>query len=98
MNTRRKPDLEAVTVKVRADKITDRGYFHARKTHGGNRMAAEGGVEVTVVKQHKGSGKSNKRPAPGTVFFRPGRRRTRGDRSPRNHRTQKQRQGRKADR
>lgn len=71
MTSRYKPDIEAESVRVKADDIENDGYFHARNTHGGNRMTARGKVKITVVKQHKGSRDSDKRPSPGTVFSGP---------------------------
>lgn len=71
MTSRRKPDIEAVSVKVKADEVRDEGYFHARNTHGGNRMTASGRVKITVTKQHKDSGDTDRRPSPGTVFSGP---------------------------
>lgn len=71
MTSRYKPDIEAESVRVKADDIENGGYFHARNTHGGSRMTARGKVKITVVKQHKGSRDSDKRPSPGTVFSGP---------------------------
>lgn len=96
MTSRRKPDIEAESVRVKADEIENGGYFHARNTHGGNRMTASGRVKITVTKQHKDSGGTDRRPSPGTVFFGPriGQRacRDRGSRCPCH---QEKRRGRK---
>lgn len=96
MTSRRKPDIEAVSVKVKADEVRDEGYFHARNTHGGNRMTASGRVKITVTKQHKDSGGYGQTSVSRNRFFGPriGQRacRDRGSRCPCH---QEKRRGRK---
>ncbi len=72
MKGRRKPDHEAESIVVKANRITDHGYFHRSNTHGGNRMVAEGDVEVEVKKQHPGNRDKEVRPDPGTILTGPG--------------------------
>lgn len=72
--SRHSPQVEAEKVTVRADEIKEKGYFHARNRHGGNRLEAEGNVEIAIVKQHPGVRSSARRPEPGTVLEAPGKR------------------------
>lgn len=72
MKGRRKPDHEAESIVVKANRITNQGYFHRSNTHGGNRMVAKGDVEVEIKKQHPGNRDKGVRPDPGTTLIGPG--------------------------
>lgn len=68
MRSRRKPDHEAESIVIRADRIDEEGYFPRSNTHGGNRVTAKGDVEIEIRKQHPGAKDKDVRPEPGTIL------------------------------
>ncbi|MBQ7701577.1 MAG: hypothetical protein IJT54_04150 [Candidatus Methanomethylophilaceae archaeon] len=67
MKLRRKPDYEAESIRVTANKIDKPEYVPKSKTHGGNRTTAKGDIKIVVNSQHPGQ-ESESRPKPGTVL------------------------------